>query len=264
MIILMGKPQFVDQKTKMSVEGIDIILALDVSGSMQLFDDLDDRRSRWEVAQTEAVRFINKRENDAVGLVIFGRYAITRCPLTVDKNLLKDIIEDLYIGSTSSDMPNGTMLFQGIVASVRRLQASQAKSKIIVLLTDGEPSPGDFSYEDAMSVAQQVGVKIYTIGVGGEHGGLIDDPFYGLQSANIKMNKFLLQKIAEQTGGQFFEAKNPADVKQIYDKINALERTEHEIDIYNKYYDYFLPFLWAVFYMLLLELFLRAFVWFRL
>ena len=264
MIILMGKPQFVDQKSKMFIEGIDIMLALDVSGSMQLFDDINDRRSRWTIAQTEAIRFINKRENDAIGLVIFGRHAITRCPLTVDKNVLKNIIDDLFIGSTSKDMQIGTVLFKGIIASVRRLQKSQAKSKIIILLTDGEPSEGDAQYQDAINIAQQIGVKIYTIGVGGDHGGLYEDPFFGLRAAQSVMDKRLLNAIAKETGGQFFEAKNSEDLKNIYDKIDALERTHHEVNIYNKYYDYFLPFLWAVFWLLILELFLRVFVWFRL
>lgn len=264
LILLMGKPQTVDQKTKLSVEGIDIVLTLDVSGSMQLFDDLKDRRSRWEVVQKEALQFIKKRDNDSIGLVIFGAYAISRCPVTVDKKVLQDIIEKLYIGSTSSDMPHGTMLFQGLVTAVRRLQSSKAKSKIIILLTDGTPSPNDITYKDAMSIAKQIGVKIYTIGVGGEHGGLAET-FFGVQATNGgKMNKQLLNAIATETGGKFFEAKNPKDVKRVYEEIDKLETTEREVDIYNKYYDYFMPFLWILFYLLLLETFLRVFVWFRL
>jgi Ca-activated chloride channel homolog len=265
MVILMGKPQFVDQKSKAYVEGIDIVLALDVSGSMKFFDDPKDRRSRWEVVQKEALRFVKKRENDAVGLVIFGQYAITRCPITTDKKVLQEIIGDLYIGSTSQNMPDGTMLFQGLVAAVRRLQSSEANSKIIVLLTDGAPSQGDISYEDAMSIAKQIGVKIYTIGVGGDHGGLYADPIFGIRSTGGKgMDRKLLTSIAQETGGEFFEARNPEEVKRVYEKIDELETTKHEIDIYKKYYDYFLPFLWALFYLLLLELLLRAFVWFRL
>jgi Ca-activated chloride channel homolog len=265
MVILMGKPQFVDQKSKAYIEGIDIVLTLDVSGSMKLFDDLKDRRPRWDVVQKEALRFIEKRENDAIGLVIFGQYAITRCPITNDKKVLQKIVNDLYIGSTSQDMPNGTMLFQGLVAAVRRLQSSKANSKIIVLLTDGAPSQGDIAYEDAMNIAKQIGVKIYTIGVGGDHGGLYDDGFFGVRSAGgNKMDKKLLTSIAQETGGKFFEARNPEEVKRVYQEIDELETTKHEIDIYKKYYDYFLPFLWALFYLLLLELFLRVFVWFRL
>lgn len=264
MIVLLGKPQLVDQKSKVYIEGIDIMLVLDVSGSMQLFDDVNDRRSRWQVAQREAINFINRRDNDAIGLVIFGSYAITRCPLTTDKTVLKEIIEELSIGSTSGDMPQGTMLFQSLVAAVRRLQSSESKSKIIVLLTDGEPSPEDLSYQEAMNIVKQIGVKVYTIGVGGEYGGLIEDPLFGVQAAGVKMNKELLERVSQETGGTFFEAKSPADVKRIYEKIDELETTEHEVNLYNKYYDYFMPFLWAVLYLLLLEMFLRAFVWFRL
>jgi Ca-activated chloride channel family protein len=264
MVILLGKPQLADRKTKTNIDGIDIMLALDVSGSMNLFDDLNDRRSRWTVVQKEAIRFVNKRDYDAIGLVIFGRYAVTRCPLTTDKNVLKDIISQLYIGSTSSDMANGTALFRGLVAAVRRLQTSQAKSKIIVLLTDGEPSEGDIAYQDAITIAQKIGVKIYTIGVGGEQGGFYEDPFYGVRSAGLKINTALLKKISEETGGLFFEAKNPQDVEQIYNKIDTLEKTEHEIQVYNTYYDAFLPLLWFVFFILFLENVLRTFIWFRL
>lgn len=264
MVILIGKPQLSDQKTKTNIEGIDIMLALDVSGSMNLFDDVDDRRSRWSVAQKEAIRFVNKRDHDAVGLVIFGRYAVTRCPLTTDRNVLKDIIRELYIGSTSSDMPQGTVLFRGLVAAVRRLQSSQSESKVIVLLTDGEPSEGDIDYEDAINIAKQIGVKVYTIGVGGDEGGFYTDPFYGVRAAGIKINKPLLEKISLETGGVFFEAKNPEDVKLIYDKIDALEKTEYEINLYNKYYDFYLPALVAAILILFLEILLQSFIWFRL
>lgn len=264
MIILLGKPQLADRKTKANIEGIDIMLALDVSGSMNLFDDINDQRSRWSVVQKEAINFVNKREYDAIGLVIFGKHAVTRCPLTTDKSILKDIISELYIGSTALGMSQGTVLFRGLVAAVRRLQSSAAKSKVIVLLTDGEPSPGDIDPEDAIKIAKQIGVKIYTIGVGSDQGGFYVEPFYGIQPAGVKINKPLLQKVSQETGGVFFEAKNPDDVKRIYEQIDALERSNHKVDIYNKYYDFYYPFLLLVFIFLLLEIVLKSFVWFRL
>ena len=156
------------------------------------------------------------------------------------------------------------MLSQAVVAAVRRLQNSDATSKIIVLLTDGAPSQGDIPYEDAIKIAQQIGVKIYTIGVGSQHGGYYRDPLYGVQAAGVTLNKPLLQKMASGTGGRFFEAHNPEDVKKIYDMIDQLEKTTHEVNVYNKYYDYFLPFLWAALFILLLELLLKVFIWFRL
>lgn len=262
MMLLIGKPQFVDPKSKINVEGIDIVLVLDVSKSMECFDDVNDRRSRWEVAKTEALRFIDKRENDAIGLVIFGRYAIARCPLTTDKQVLKGIIGNLEIGMPSADMSQGTMLSQSILTAARRLQKSKAKSKVIVLLTDGTPTQGDLPASEAINIAKKMDVKIYTIGVGGDHGGLIQDPVFGVQSVGAPLNKQLLQVIAQETGGKFFEAKKPKDLKTIYDKIDQLEKVSYETEIYNKYHDYFLPILWWVIMLLMFELCMATFVWF--
>lgn len=262
MALLIGKPQFVDSKSKVTVEGIDIVLALDVSKSMECFDDLNDRRSRWEVARTEALRFIDKRENDSIGLVIFGRYAIARCPLTADKQVLKNIISELEIGMPTYDMSQGTMLAQSILTAARRLQKSKAKSKVMVLLTDGMPTQGDLPVPEVVDIAKKLGVKIYTIGVGGDQGGLIQDPIFGVQSVGAPLNKKLLQDIAQATGGKFFEAKKPKDLKHIYDTIDKLEKVSYETELFNKYHDYFLPILWWVIMLILFEVCMATFVWF--
>lgn len=262
MALLISKPQFVDSKSKVTVEGVDIVLTLDVSESMKCFDDVHDRRSRWEVAKSEALRFVDKRENDAIGLIIFGRYAIARCPLTNDKRVLKSIIENLEIGMPSYDMAHGTMLAQSIVTSARRLQQSKAKSKVIVLLTDGTPTPGDLPIQDAIDIAKKMQIKIYTIGIGGDQGGYIQDPVFGIQAVGAPLNKQLLKDIAAQTGGKFFEAKKPKDLKTIYDKIDQLEKVSYETEVFNKYYDYFLPILWCAIILILFELFMATFFWF--
>lgn len=262
MVILIGKPQFVDSKSKVTVEGVDIVLVLDVSKSMECFDDVHDRRSRWEVAKTEALRFIDKRESDAIGLVIFGRYAIARCPLTSDKRVLKDIISKLEIGMPTYDMSQGTMLAQSIVTAARRLQKSTAKSKVMVLLTDGTPTQGDLPFQDAIDLTKQLGIKVYTIGVGGDQGGLINDPVFGIQSVGAPLNKKLLQIISQETGGKSFEAKKPKDLKYIYDTIDTLEKVSYETEIFSKYQDYFLPFLWWAIILLMFELAMATFVWF--
>lgn len=264
MVILIGKPQYVDTKSKVTLDGIDIILALDVSGSMALFDDLQDRRTRLQVAKQEALNFIQKRTNDAIGLVIFGRYALARCPLTADKDILKSIIQDLEIGQPSSDMQQMTMLSQGLVTAMRRLQNSKAKSKIVVLLTDGAPSPGDLSPEDALSIAKELGVKVYTVGIGSDRGGYVQDSVFGIQQVNTSLNPALLKHIAKSTGGMAFEAKNPKDLARIYDTIDKLEKHQTEVEVYHNYYDYFMPILWAVVLLLLLELAVATFVWFIL
>jgi len=264
MVILIGKPQLVDVKSKMTLNGIDIVLALDVSGSMALFDDMSDRRTRLDVAKDEALKFVDKRVNDAIGIVIFGRYALARCPITLDKSILKSVISDLQIGQPSQDMQMMTMLSQGLVTAARRLQLSKSKSKIIVLLTDGAPSPGDLSSDDAINIAKEIGIKIYTIGIGDDLGGFAQDSVFGIQRHQTPLNKKLLKKIANDTGGQSFEAKNPKDLAYIYDKIDKLEKNEIESDIYHNYQDYFMPILWAIVLIALFELFVATFVWFIL
>lgn len=262
LVFLCGKPQLVDRSSKVQVEGIDIMLVLDVSGSMQLFDDLHDRRQRIEVAKTEAVRFVQKRENDPIGLVLFAHEAISRCPLTLDKNVLTQIIQETNLGIIN---PNGTALSIGISTAANRLKTSHAKSKIMIVLTDGEPTPHDLDPEIALSLAKKLGIKIYTIGIGGEHGGLIDSGAFGVQRmGQSALNKPLLEHIAQQTGGQFFEAKQPRDIQRIYDIIDQLEKTEYETDVFTRYYDLFLPFLWLVMLMVLLEMLFATCVWYRL
>ncbi|MBI2344858.1 VWA domain-containing protein [Candidatus Dependentiae bacterium] len=264
MLILIGKPQLVDTKSKLLVNGIDIVLALDVSGSMELFDDAQDRRTRIDVAKKEAENFIDKRINDAIGVVVFGRYAFASCPITFDKGILKSIVSQIQIGKPSDDMRMMTMISQGLITAALRLQNSQAKSKIIVLLTDGAPSPGDLPIEDAIAIAKEIGIKVYTIGVGGDQGGLMVHPLAGLWRVDTPLNKPLLKKIAQETGGQFFEAKNPKDLAHIYDKIDRLEKTKAESEIYHNYQDYFLPILWIVIALTLLELLVATWVWFIL
>jgi len=264
MVILIGKPQLVDTQSKVSINGIDIVLALDVSGSMELFDDLQDRRTRIDVAKQEALKFIDKRVNDAIGLIIFGRYAFASCPITLDKGILKSVVEKLQIGKPSHDMQMATMLSQGLVTACLRLQNSQATSKVIVLLTDGAPSPGDLPIEDAISIAKEIGVKVYTIGIGSDQGAFMSHPLMGLQRVDTPLNKPLLKKIATETGGKFFEAKNPKDLAHIYDTIDKLEKTKAEAEIYHNYKDYFLPILWVIIALTLFELFVATWVWFIL
>ncbi len=264
MVFLIGKPQLVDTKSKISVDGIDIVLTLDVSGSMDLFDDLQDRRTRITVAKEEALKFIDKRLNDAIGLVIFGRYAFASCPITLDKGILKSIVNKLEIGKPSHDMQMMTMISQGLVTACLRLQNSKSKSKVIVLLTDGAPSPGDLPIEDAIAIAKEIGIKVYTIGIGSDQAGFAVDPIAGLRRFDTPLNKPLLKKIAQQTKGQFFEAKNPKDLANIYDKIDKLEKTTTESEIYYNYQDYFIPIVWLIIALVLFELFVGTWIWFIL
>lgn len=255
---LIAKPQLIDQHSTISVEGVDIILVLDISGSMQFEDYKDDPRSRLEVAKDEARQFIQKRTNDAIGLVIFGNDALSRIPLTLDKKIVDQAVESLQIGILD---PDGTVLAQALITAENRLKNSKAKSKVIILLTDGAPSPNDKDPSLAIEVAQQLGIKIYTIGIGSDEDQFLMHPFYGL-IPKPKINRPLLTKIAKETGGTFFLARSAQDMRTIYNTIDTLEKTKQETTLFHNYYDVFIPFIWCIILLLITELLLSTTIWF--
>ncbi len=261
LLLALARPRQPDPTSKVTVEGRDIVLTLDVSGSMQLFDDLKDTRSRWEVVQQEARRFIAQREHDPIGLVYFGAFAVSRCPITLDTALLDSIVRDTQLGDIN---PHGTMLSQAVALSVQRLRHAQSTNKVIILLTDGSPSEEDISVEQAISLAQKAGIRVYTIGVGSSNGGYFVDPLAGVQQAKNSMNIDLLNRIARETGGLCFHAHNPEEVRQVYDAIDALEASEHEAPEYAQYYEYFMPCLWVAWVCMILEVLLTTYVWITL
>ena len=258
--LLVAKPQLVDPRSNVIVEGIDMMIVLDVSGSMS---EALENETRFDVAKKEAIRFIKKREHDPIGLVIFGADTVSRCPITLDKHILKSIVKDLHLGVVD---PRGTVLSKGILTAVNRLKDSLSKNKIMIVLTDGTPTRGlDVSSDMAIDVAKKVGVKIYTVGIGIEekdatHLSRMQQAY--LRSQGVFVNTELLKKIATETGGKFFMAKNPQDMRNIYKVIDRLEKTEYETNIYSKYFDLFMPFLWVVFTVILFGLFLSTFIWF--
>src|SRR3990167_6438148 len=258
---LIGKPQFVKYRTPTKVDGIDIMLLFDVSQSMQSFDDLKDRRTRFEVAQEEAIRFVDRRVNDAVGLVIFAKDAVTRSPLTLDKNMLKSILSDLQMGKIDG---TGTAISSSLLAGANRLKKSKAKSKVMILLTDGQPTVKEVPIDEVIKILNALDIKVYTIGIGAENGGYFNHPFLGLISGNHSLNVVLLEKIALETGGQAFLAQNPTEMKNIYDQIDSLEKTIYETDIYCNYIDWFVPILLFAISLIITELVLSTFVWFIL
>ncbi len=258
---LIGKPQLVDSRSNIIVEGIDIILTLDASGSMQFTDYSDDERSRFQVAKDEAIHFIQKRSNDAVGLVVFGKAALCRCPLTMDKNILTGIIEKMAIGDIDHE---ATMLSTALITAINRLKSSEAQSKVIILLTDGEPSPGDVDPEVAIKIAKKFGIKVYTVGIGSDSNEMMFHPAFGGIVQKPKVNGPLLKKIARETGGAFFMARNDKDMRSIYDTIDHLERTKHESPLYSRYVDIYSWYAIVILLLLLVEQFLASFVWFGL
>ena len=259
LIFLIARPVWVDERSKVNVDGIDIVLAIDVSDSMNIFDDLRDRRSRIEVAKQEAIRFIEKRVDDPIGIVIFGKEVLSRCPLTLDKNILKEIVGTIEIGAIN---PQGTWLGTGLATAIGRLRTSQAKSKVIVLLTDGEPTPPEkVEPENAIDLAKRFGIKVYTIGIGNEQGGYFTHPMFGVQQIPYTLNVSLLKKIAQETGGLFLRANKPSEIRAAYDTINKLEKTNYQTTLFHHYYEAFLTFIWFILALLAFELILRLFIW---
>lgn len=257
---LVAKPQRADNKSLIKAEGIDIVLALDVSGSMQMQNFSDDNRSRIEIAKDEAIRFINKRTNDAIGLVLFANDSLSRCPVTYDKKMVRDIVKDTHLGILNTD---GTVLATAIVTAANRLKHSQAASKIIVLLTDGQPSEKDINPAVALEIAQKFDIKIYTIGIGNDQDEAFFHPMYG-RVIVPRINTELLSYIAQKTGGKFFLARNAADMRSIYDTIDSLEKREYETPIYQKVHDIFMPFAWGVLGLLGAEIIASTLIWYGL
>lgn len=230
-VLAIGRPQIVDPKSAVRVEGVDIALVLDVSYSMLLFDDLKDQRTRIEIAKAEAIKFVERRESDPIGLVLFGRYAVSRCPLTLDKDILRQIIAKIEIGEID---PGGTGLSIAMLTAANRLKNSKAKSRIMIVLTDGQPSPDDLNPQIVIDIAKKLDVKIYTIGIGSIDGGYLRHPIHGIIKHGELFNSELLTKFAEQTGGRFFQAKDAGDLNQIYHQIDQLEKTSYETAVFTK------------------------------
>lgn len=259
LILAISRFRIPDEKTKLPVQGVDIMLVLDVSHSMMCFDDFYDRRKRFEVALEEALEFIKKRENDPIGLVFFGTIAVSRCPLTLDKNMLLKILKETKIGFIN---PEATALSRAILTGINRLKESKAKSKIMIVLTDGEPTRGlDTDPRLAIDLAKKCNIKIYTVGIGSENGGFITDPNFGDVRVPTPLNVPLLKAFADQTGGQFFRVKKPDDMKRMYETIDILEKTDYETPLYAKYHEYFIYFLLIAFIALFIEIILSSFLW---
>ena len=259
LVFFLSRPQWIDENSRITVEGIDIIIALDVSASMECIDDPENPKNRLETAKKEAIRFIDKRHNDPIGVVVFAAETLSRCPLTLDKTILKDIVHSLKIGFIN---PHGTMLGTGLATAVNRLKDTPAKSKIVILLTDGAPSGQEkISPDIAIQLAQEFGVKVYAIGIGSEQA-FIKDHLFGLRAVSAELyNEKLLKEISEKTGGKFFQARNAQELQRIYNIIDSLEKTEHQTDIFHHYYEAFFTFMWIVLLLFFLEIGLRLFVW---
>ena len=243
LIIAIARPQSTANWEESTTDGIDIVLAMDISGSMLARDLKPDR---LEASKDVAMDFISKRKNDRVGLVIFAGESFTQCPLTTDHNVLLNLFKDVKSGMVE----DGTAIGMGLATAVNRLKDSKAISKVIILLTDGVNNSGMVPPLTAAEIAQKFGIRVYTIGVGTE--GFAPYPFqtpFGIQyqDVEVKIDEKSLQDIAILTDGKYFRATNNNSLKEIYKDIDALKKSKIEVTEFHKRSEEFLPFaLWAL------------------
>ena len=264
-VIVLARPQTSNSWKNKSVEGIDIMLAIDVSTSM-LAEDL--KPNRIEAAKAVAAEFIIGRPNDNIGLSIFAGEAFTQCPMTTDHasllNLLQNVRTDIAARGLISD---GTAIGMGLANAVTRLKGSKAKSKVVILLTDGSNNMGDISPMTAAEIAQSLGIRVYTIGVGTNKVAPYPMPVAGgVQYVNmpVEIDTKMLADIAASTEGDFYRATNTAELKNIYKEIDRLEKSKLNVKKFSKRYEAYQPFALAAAIALLLEILLRITVFRRI
>ena len=265
LVLVLARPQTSNSWKNKSVEGIDIMLAMDVSTSM-LAEDL--KPNRIEAAKAVASEFIIGRPNDNIGLSIFAGEAFTQCPMTTDHTslltLLQNVRTDIAARGLISD---GTAIGMGLANAVTRLKASKAKSKVVILLTDGSNNMGDISPMTAAEIAQSLGIRVYTIGVGTNKVAPYPMPVAGgVQYVNmpVEIDTKMLADIAAATEGDFYRATNTAELKKIYNEIDRLEKSKLNVKKFSKRYEAYQPFALAAAITLLLEILLRITVFRRI
>lgn len=260
LILAAVRPQTGRKQTQVRTEGIDIILVVDTSGSMQALDldadrQISRRRNRLAVAQGVVEQFITKRPNDQIGLVVFGAEAFTQCPLTLDHGIVSTFLDQLKIGMAG----DATAIGSALGTAVKRLRDSEAKSKVIILLTDGRSNAGSLSPRKAAEVAKTFGIKVYTIGAGSRgKAPFLVDSFFGYQVVyeDVEIDEDSLRSIAEITGGAYFRAEDEQALEAIYEKIDQLEKTEITTDTYMEYNERFRWLVFPALALLLLEVLL--------
>jgi Ca-activated chloride channel family protein len=253
LIVVLARPQSSNSMQNVTTEGIDIVMALDISSSMRAEDF---KPNRLEAAKNVAVQFISGRENDKIGLVVFAAESFTQCPLTTDRTVLTNLFKDIYIGM----LEDGTAIGMGLATSVARLKDSQAKSKVVILLTDGVNNQGEIAPLTAAEIAQTFGIRVYTVGVGtiGQAPYPMETVFgKKYQNVDVKIDEELLKQIAEMTDGMYFRATDNNKLAAIYEEIDKLEKTKIEVKEYTKRSEEYLPFAILAGLLLLVEVLLR-------
>lgn len=255
LIVAMARPRLALKEEVVNAEGIDIMMILDLSSSML---SRDFKPNRLEASKEVASEFITQREYDRIGLTVFSGEAFTLCPLTSDHEVLNDLIGDIQAGI----LTDGTAIGNGLSAAINRLKDSDAKSKVAILLTDGVNNRGYIDPELAIQIAVEFGVRVYTIGVGTN--GLAQSPVgknrrgkYIYDYARVNIDEALLRKIARETDGLYFRATDEQELRQVYEEIDALEKTKIELNVFKRYSEEFEWFVWLGLGLFGLEILLR-------
>jgi Ca-activated chloride channel family protein len=240
-IFAFARPQRGTEEEEILTEGVDIVIALDASGSMAAEDF--EPRNRLYVAKLVAHKFIEGLKHDRVGLVVFAGKAFTRCPLTLDYGVLFGVLDEVEIGS----IEDGTAIGNALTTCLNRLRESKSKSKVIILVTDGVNNRGEVQPLDAAKIAQTLGVKIYTVGIGSKGTARfpVNDPTYGrvYVDMQVEIDEASLTRIAEITGGLYYRATDRPSLEKIFEDIAKLEKTKIEVKTYTHYDERFLTFL---------------------
>jgi Ca-activated chloride channel family protein len=258
LLLALARPQTGRSESVIHTEGVDILLVIDISGSMQAQDFKP--KNRLEAAKEVVGEFISKRPNDRIGLVAFAAQAITQCPVTPDHHVLSRLVQEVDIGM----LEDGTAIGVALATACNRLKDSEAKNRVVVLLTDGQNNAGSVDPTTAAKVASSLGIKVYTIGVGtrGVVPMPVNDPLLGkrIVPMQVDIDTETLKNIADITKGKFFLATDSEELKEIYNKIDELEKTKIESKTYTNYTDHFAWFALPALCLLFLELVARELI----
>jgi len=253
-IVVLARPQSSNRWEQVTTEGIDIVLCMDVSGSMRA---MDFKPSRLEASKSVGIEFVNARLDDRFGLVVFAGESFTQCPLTTDRAVVINFLKEIDFGV----IEDGTAIGMGLATAVNRIKDSNARSKVVILLTDGVNNRGDIGPVTAAEIAAGFGIRVYTIGVG-THGSApvpLQDVYGRTVTRNmpVEIDEEVLQKIAETTDGTYFRATDNNKLREIYQQIDQMETTRLDVKQFSRKKEEYFPFLLAAMILLLVEILLR-------